>query len=257
MNSRIIPFENLQNMRDMGGIAAWDGRIVRSGMLFRSGRPADGTLSDLEKLSGMGIGRIIDLRTEQEASEKPDPPVPGAEMFLIQVSSDPVTGQAVGDRGGLRVRERMELMYRDIILGEASSRAMARVIRCMEENDTGACLFHCTAGKDRTGIIGALIYEMLGASREDIISDYMLTGECLSAFADRLYARIGARRPPDVPEDVYREDFYDSMLVREEYILAMYDAIGERYSSVADYLRYALGFDDGFVMRFRQKFLES
>ncbi len=256
IHERIVPFESLQNMRDLGGLSGEGGRRIRPGRIYRSGRPSDGSGNDIIKLSSLGITLVIDLRTEEEASKAPDPVMEGTVNMLITVSSDPVTGQSVMDRSSMRVSEKMKLMYRDMILGEASSSAIARVIRCVASEKMGASLLHCTAGKDRTGIICALICEMLGVKWDDIISDYMLTRECLRDFADMMFMRVSSRMEEE-PSESFLEDFYDSMLVREEYIISMYDAISEKSGCTDAYIRDVLGFDELFINDFRKSFLEG
>ena len=235
---KIIRLEKMQNLRDLGGEMGFSGRRLREGKIYRSGRPGDGTEGDLRVLESLGTNLIIDLRSAKESSSFPDPPVAGAEVKLITVSTDPVTGQAVHDREKASVRGRMCDMYRDIILGETSSVALGEVLRTILDNSDGVTLMHCTAGKDRTGIVSALVYELLGVSRERIIADYMLTNECLRDFADALYARMSSRMEPEKLTDEFRESFHDSMFVREEYILSMYDAIVEGFGGTEAYLEY-------------------
>ena len=233
---KIIRLEKMQNLRDLGGERGYEGRRLREGKLFRAGRPGDGSEGDLKVLESLGTNLIIDLRSAEESTSKPDPPVPGATVKLITVSTDPVTGQAVHDRETVSVRERMSAMYRDIILGRASSEALGEVLRSILDNSEGVTLFHCTAGKDRTGIVSALVYELLGVPRERIIDDYMSTNECLRDFADALYARLISRMGREEITDEFTENFCDSMFVREEYILSMYDAIEEGFGGIEAYL---------------------
>ena len=254
---RIIPLETMQNLRDIGGEKGYSGKTVRTSKIFRSGRPSDGTEADLVTLEDLGTNLVIDLRSADESASAPDPPIGKASVLLIPVSADPVTGRAVHDVSELSVRERMKAMYREIILGKDSSKALGDVFSALLDNSGGVSLLHCTAGKDRTGIVTALIYELLGVGRERIILDYMLTNECLTAFADRLFLRISSRMDDEKRTPEFRQSFYDSMFVREEYILSMYDAIAQSCGTPEEYLREVLGLGESFIRDFRRAFLEG
>ena len=250
---RIISLEKMQNLRDLGGETGHGGRKVISSKLYRAGRPADASERDLFALGALGIDLLIDLRTPDETVSAPDPAIDGVRNILLPVSRNPVKGEDIYSSDSLPVREKMKLMYRDIILGDVSSKAIADVLEAVLGNASGITLFHCTAGKDRTGIVCALIYELLGVSREDIIKDYMLTNICLKDFADELYDRISEGMSVSVRPYDYRENFYDSMLVRKEYIMAMYDAIEEVYGTPERYLE-SIG--PGLRPEFRKAFLD-
>ncbi|MCQ2288807.1 MAG: tyrosine-protein phosphatase [Muribaculaceae bacterium] len=181
------------NFRDLGGIALQDGNAVPHGLYMRSGKLS---ILSPEQCAAMchehNIGCIIDLRTATEAEEFPDPIPDGVRYVQIPILSDATVGitHETGSDPVTVIRrlkdepERlralmpdMEELYQHMVEDEYSSQQVKKVLEVIAQNarqGTGT-LFHCTAGKDRTGIIAMNLLRSLGASDKDIVKDYMRT----------------------------------------------------------------------------------
>jgi len=167
------------NFRDLGGMAADSGRVLRKKRLLRSAEPCSLCGSDIVLLNKRyDVRTIIDFRTTAEAEGNPVDPIPGAvyhniDLFpdftvedgpqLMLVSQDTIGG----------VRRFMEDMYLNLTQSEPSLHGYRLFIDLALAQREGAILFHCFAGKDRTGVAAAIILDLLGVSYEDILRDYM------------------------------------------------------------------------------------
>ena len=158
---------------------------IVTGKLFRSGQLSDLSLSDQEKLKELGP-IIIDLRTDAERSERPDVQIDGIEYVHISVLDD-LTAGISREAGSLeelfkkfildpeQARQYMSEMYRGFVSDNSVSK-YAEFVRIIIQSESPV-LWHCTAGKDRAGIGAVIVEEILGVSKEDIISDYLSTNE--------------------------------------------------------------------------------
>ncbi len=189
-------FRRELNVRELGGYRTKDGRRVRMGHFYRSSAP--GLFNDAELLAaaGLGLKYIFDFRSEVEASRLPDPEIKGCaniQMSAIKEMPGSRSGADVSPEGIDRlfrkmIQERpleavhiMDSVYAGLMHDNAVFHRMFEVIR---ENRT-PILFHCSAGKDRTGTAAILILMMLGVSEEDAMRDYLLTNEYRRSLVER------------------------------------------------------------------------
>lgn len=180
MTSQRIPLEGAYNFRDLGGLTASDGRKVRPGLVFRSDRLTGLTSDDRAQLSSLGIRRVFDLRSDLELAEH------GAGEFsaeedrhrhvpLVSISlsiSDPRIDWSKVDLGARYIE--MMIEGRDVI----------RSIFEHLAGEHGATLFHCTGGKDRTGVVAAVLLRTLGVPDETIVADYAVSEKYLAQFVE-------------------------------------------------------------------------
>jgi len=153
------------NCRDLGGHAAMDGRVTAFGKFWRSDAPRGGAARDADILRACGITTVLDLRTEEEASARPSA---FAALIGIAYAHFPI---AEGSDAPASL-EAVPASYLRIAL----SPNMPRVFRCLADAPGGA-LFHCTAGKDRTGVVSAVLLSLCGVPDAEIIADYVLSRE--------------------------------------------------------------------------------
>lgn len=158
------------NTRDLGGYRTKHGTLAWR-KTFRSGNMGHVDPSGIATLKQLGVTRVIDLRSQKERDAEPDPfrPDDGIELIAISLFDDlNPHQQPQGDQ------------LLDLYLGalETQGPVFADVLRKIGESQE-AVLFHCTAGKDRTGLIAALALSLSGASADDIIQDYAMTAGCL------------------------------------------------------------------------------
>lgn len=159
MFSDVLPIEGTYNFRDLGGLRAGD-RHTRAGLLFRSDSLARLEAAGQSQLQDLGVTRVIDLRDDMERKVMPDALPDGIELVAHPIFP---SASAHVDRM-LDIYSLTELIY-----GEHSD-TLAAGIKMLTEG--GPTVFHCTAGKDRTGAIAALTLLALGVDRDDVLTNY-------------------------------------------------------------------------------------
>ena len=173
---RTIVLEGSSNVRDLGGYRTRDGGTVKFGRVFRSARLSELTDEDGAKLRAAGIGRVVDLRGAGEQEAAPTR-LPG--VVIHDLSIDPSLGPAMKDLAAQGEAARADIMA--LMANAYASYAMiwhhryASMFDLLLEAEAPALLFHCTAGKDRTGFGAALILSALGVERDVIEADYLAT----------------------------------------------------------------------------------
>lgn len=167
----------LSNFRDFGGVARADGRRVLAGRLFRSAAPGALSASDADVLAGHAITTVIDLRGAAEQRIAPTLNGPAA---IVSAPVEPKASgkirelMASGTVGAPHMRQVMIETYQSFVRDEAPAfgAAFAAIL-----NADGPILIHCTAGKDRTGFVAAVLLSALGAPRDWIVADYLETNQ--------------------------------------------------------------------------------
>ncbi|MCD7744960.1 MAG: tyrosine-protein phosphatase [Lachnospiraceae bacterium] len=164
--SEPLQLDGAKNVRDLGGYPTKSG-MTANGAFLRADGLQNLSDNDLEKLAEYGVCRVIDLRSEREKEYMPDR-VGNMAYFhvgmLDQMNSKGFKGQGP---------ESMYALYQSLL--DYSAEQIGTVMHLLAEVKEGAALFHCTAGKDRTGIITMLLLELAGVPKESIIADYSVT----------------------------------------------------------------------------------
>ncbi len=232
---RRTPLEGASNFRDLGGYQAADGRAVKWRHLYRSNSLAALTDTDLEQVAALGIRLICDLRREEESVEAPSrlPDVNAPAILQLPIGPQRKDSKLYeylwsGEATEAQLRDVMKGIYRDFAIKFAPQYAefMGRVARA----DQLPLLFHCAAGKDRTGLAAAIILEALDVPRETILEDYALTNQYTKRNLIEKY-----------PELKSPELFHTMMAANPDYLLASYEAVDEAFGSFDRYLTDALG----------------
>ncbi len=225
--SRSLQLAGASNFRDLGGYVGHDGRSIRWRRLFRSDHLAGLTTEDLAVLRALGVRRVCDFRgvveRESAACALADATVHSLpiEPTVVQKLTDLLdAGQRPGE---MQVVALMQDTYRNFV--RHNTHRFAALFAHLLEGDQ-PIVFHCTAGKDRTGFAAALILLALGVSRDEVLRDYLLTNEHLRP------AGHSKAVPPEIAEVLYRVQapFLDSAL----------EAVDELHGSVGRYLAQAL-----------------
>lgn len=178
-------FDDLINCRELGGMPGSDGRVFKTGILLRSGSPSIASPKAVKLLKEYGVKTVVDLRSEAEVlrygnpfREDEDTKFYNIPLFLgdPDAKEDPtmkfLETHTLGDFYVLMVKQ----------LGPE----IARVMRVFITDTDGYTLFHCAHGKDRTGVIAALLYMLIGASPENIILNYKVSYDYARHFLDPL-----------------------------------------------------------------------
>ncbi len=228
--ARVLPLEGGRNFRDLGGYDTADGHTVRWGKIYRSGVMDSLTPADYAYLDSLGIKVVCDLRTAQERASEPTnwqaSPVRSLQ-FPDPASADPGVLAALFSDPGVTaesVRAAVIEFYDDILVEQAPA-----YTAMFDELATGGAplAFHCSAGKDRTGIGAALILAALGVPEETIIADYALSEQLVDfrtefgldseapADADDGYAFL-RKLPPELVAPLLRSDpaYIESVLAK-------------------------------------------
>ena len=178
---RLVPLEGTQNFRDLGGYPTEDGRQVCWGRLYRADALSALTEGDLAQLEERGLRLVVDFRGDEEVDLDPGPfrnhPRIDYRNVPIGENASPAEWRARFESGELGDLDEGWLARTYVGMLDARPEAFAAVLRAFCEADTLPAVFHCTAGKDRTGIMSMLTLRLLGVSREHVVADYALTAE--------------------------------------------------------------------------------
>jgi protein-tyrosine phosphatase len=254
------------NARDFGGVITADGRRVRDGLLFRAGALGRLTDADVAALAERKLACVVDLRDATEIDAAPPDRLPGHPAPSVRHIPvfDPehpvfkyVSAVLMGhDMAAVPPPEdgspgAMIAIYRWMVTDAGARAGFGAAIRLLAEMDGAPLLFHCSAGKDRTGWLSAVVLGLLGADRDTIMADYLVTNDysraANEAILDAMRARGGSNHP-DVVLPVFQ--------ARREYLLAACDEMDRRYGGVAGYTRDGLGVPDEVVGALRGRLLD-
>ncbi|HSP39213.1 MAG TPA: tyrosine-protein phosphatase [Frankiaceae bacterium] len=207
---RWLPLHGAYNARDLGGLPLHSGGSTVPGRLFRSDTLQELTEDDVALLRSYPVGVVVDLRTPLEAHREGRGLLGGEPVDYVNlpfvpdsviIPDDPRHEVVVADR---YLKDRVE-HYLDYL--RLAGRRVLAALEVLAEPREGAVLFHCAAGKDRTGVLAALTLEVAGVDRDAIVHDYELTNERLHRIGERLarlatyggyVAKVGEIRPQDL-----------------------------------------------------------
>jgi protein-tyrosine phosphatase len=220
---RMIALEGAVNFRDLGGYAAADGRHTRWRTLFRADGLGDLTETDFSTMRALGIRTVIDLRSAEELErgryDIDAHPVTFHHFPIIEKLPD---ADEFDRQPGLLGTQYLE-MVRD------AGPSFVAVLSILAEPDALPAVFHCTAGKDRTGVLSAILLSLLGVDEPTVVADYALSGAAMT----RLRAKIIVKYP-DSRETI-------------ENISGVFSAEPAQMEALLDHLRATYGSIDAYV----------
>ncbi|TCZ66817.1 tyrosine-protein phosphatase [Roseicella aquatilis] len=241
-----VPLEGASNLRDLGGWPVADGRRVRRGLIYRSATLANLTPEDQGRVAALNIRTVCDLRGVRESELRPSRLPPSAERVHLPI--EPTVGASLRD---LLLRE--EATGEDVVslLRRAYLDYLGRfigvyrqVFALLLEPGRQALLFHCSAGKDRTGVGAALVLTALGATRETVLADYRAT--------DRLW-----RRDHSLPEGTPKPLAEALLSTHAELLEETLDRAIAAHGGVPGLLEQGLGLDAARLRALRDAHLED
>ncbi|MCZ7436467.1 tyrosine-protein phosphatase [Micromonospora sp. WMMC241] len=253
------------NARDLGGMPTVDGRRVRVGRLVRTAALGRLTDDDLPVLGKLGPACVVDLRAAQEQEVAPpdrlvgEPrvvhlPVYDAVHPVFTYVSAVLQGHDLDAYAEL-AREgmpgAMTAIYRWFVTGEPARVGFGEAVRLAADGANLPLLFHCSAGKDRTGWLSVVLLTALGVAEPAIRADYLRHNELTESLREVLLAAM-TRRRPDLDPTVARP----LLEVRPEYLDAAYDEVRRVHGSFEAYLRDGLGVTDDVRAGLREHLLE-
>lgn len=232
------------NFRDLGGLELPDGRVIRSGKIFRACRLKPKTEEDRAFLQSLHLDSVVDLRVPREIKEKPDELPDGVEYVNASVfGSTKFQVLAPTNFTKFRLLFCTDSQFAEILQGIKDSYAYMPYARDAYKllfdrlNDGKTVAFHCTAGKDRTGVAAMMIELALGRTREQAKQQYMLSNE-KRAGSNSKVMKIMRRLP--LRDELYEVVEYSSR-VHEELFDTAYDAIFSKYPTIEAFLAAEYG----------------
>lgn len=253
-----------KNFRDLGNLAAADGRKIKKGKLYRSGHLCKISERTAQLLyDKKGLRTVIDLRSPSELAEQRDVVAQGVRYIHLPPLNDEqnpsinrhnrrqVLFSIMAKEGG--AKKHLSDIYRLMITQKESLDAFAEMLRLLADEQNNAVLWHCTQGKDRTGIAAAIILLALGVDREDIMRDYMKTNRSKIVINSLIFIGVSL-----VTFSIHAAHSLDLLLSARKYFLqAAFDEIDSVYGGTDAFLRDGLGLSDESILRLRDIYLET
>ena len=222
---RKVPLEGPANFRDVGGYDTADGQQrVRTGLVYRSDSLSRVTAGDAEVLAGIGVRTAIDLRTLDEVDRTPP-----ALLDQLKAAYQHVP---IIDEGGAAAERPKDFVFPELHVAYAGmlDRFGGNIARALDlvAKSPKAVVFYCEAGKDRTGLVAALLLSVLGVNDADVAADYALTTGALPVIVDRVRDKRTFDPEHHVPDHALTSE--------EATMLTTLETLRERYGSVEVYL---------------------
>lgn len=244
------------NFRDLGGMVGKDGKKIAEKRLLRSGELHQISQEDKEiLLREYHLKAIVDFRGEIEVAQSPDdilPEVRYENLDILVNSQDKTTDIKDLIKNRSIIDRYMDDIYRIMVENEGARQGYRHFIDILLAEKEGAVLFHCFAGKDRTGIGAAIILEILGVSKNDILTDYLVTNELRKEDNERL---INALIVNGLPED-QADNLRVALSVKQEYLDVAYEAVEKQYGSFIEYIKQGIGVTEEEIKILQNSYLE-
>jgi protein-tyrosine phosphatase len=224
--TRHLPWEGCYNVRDLGGYRTRDGKVTRWGAFIRTDNLGRLTEAGRTSLVNSGVRSIIDLRRPDELAEHPNPFAEAGEHDIRYTNVSLVDPAKSAPENFTTLAND----YKRIL--DSFAPAMAEIMHAIASAPDGAVLFHCMAGKDRTGMVAAILLDLVGVPRETIAEDYALTAEYLRPLNEDWLEHGPGEREQRAKELV-------TFTPRAEVMLEVLVHLDERYGGVESYLLQA------------------
>lgn len=232
----LVRLASADNFRDVAGpgrgYPTTDGGRVRTRVFFRSNE-LQLTDEDAASLAALDITAVHDLRSAEEIAHHPDVAVPGASWHHVDVLGIPLEQMsALPDRAAAVAM--MERVYRGFVEDAGTRAALGTLLARLAE--PGVHLFHCSAGKDRTGWTAALLLHLAGVDRTTIVEDYLLTNEYAAASRAATLELVATHLGPE------KVEVYEPVLGADaDFLQTAYAAVETKYGDLDRYLALGLG----------------
>ncbi len=269
---QLLPVKGIVNARDLGGYAIGADAHVRKGMLIRSAHLAYATKVDLAYLEDLKLAKVVDFRTEHEKQGVEDKPINGAEYISLPLdASGSEAAKASDDERHIFARhKRFDMkkvimmaafndrakiiarnLYPTILTFPACMRQMAAFLRLVVDAGDVPILFHCTQGKDRTGIASALLLAALGADKDTIVHDFDVTNQIYARDVRKFTRRVRLFGGRDEEVAVVKSFIGAN---KENFIKAL-DSIEQQYGSLKAYLLGPMSLTEQDLQTLRSRYL--
>jgi len=247
VRDRLVDFQGAHNFRDLGGYPSELGGTTRWGVLYRAAALSEMTADDLAELESLGIRTVFDLRRDDEREMAPDP-VPTVHVCLM---SHVFANAQMPERDTLVDHDHGVQFMRQLYSGllAHAGHEMGRLIGMIADGAVPA-VFHCTAGKDRTGIVAALILRAVGVARETVLDDFELTNRYVTRETHAaMYQRM-------IDHGMSPEAAAGMFAAARESMAAALDELDDVYGGAEAYLTGPAGLDAAAIARLRDLLLD-
>lgn len=235
--------EKIINMREFGGLINQQGQAIRKGKLFRSGNPSVASTADIEQLKKLNLSEIIDFRSlaEKRATE---PHFAAQFKWIAQpIFTGDLSELLSSSLDRAKAVSHMRDIYKKFVIG--FQQQFHYLLKQAEQGKT--LLYHCTAGKDRTGFASYLLLSALGVADELIMKDYLLSNQSMDELRHQLDDFIA---DGSVDDDALKA----ILEVNISYLESAIVIINQQYGGVESYLKHTLGID---IKALRSHYLEG
>lgn len=258
IHPNVLPLASVRNPRDLGGYLGHNGRPLLKHRLLRTGRINQLNVADQLFLQKIGLSTIIDLRTSRERRKTPDPALPGVEHYNVSIS-----GREVGQVSPAIIKihqqyqtdqyagfKNMCLNYQDFIQQPHSWRAFRQFFEIITDRP-GAILYHCSEGKDRTGICTVFLLHILGVEPAVIRADYLYSNFLLEDYRQRLDQKVRTKHGSLELLATTRS----LASVANEYLDTALIAIDKEYGTIDQFLQKRVGMTPQWQAKLQDQFL--
>lgn len=242
--------ENSPNFRSLSGIQNKDGKKIKEDIIFRSGNFSKLTDSDITKFDALNITTIVDFRNDDEIKKDPDFIPTGQVIETKRATIGSINAKEMGNFMKIMMSPTFSENQVDSLMVVAN-KGFAESIKDFKpffeeiSKKNTVVLFHCTAGKDRTGVASSLLLHILDVSDEEIMKDYLRSNEAIAKTDLSKYKAYG------IPE----ERMAKLMGVKREYLESAWDSIIKKYGSIDKMLLTEFGIDKKMKKQIKKKYL--
>jgi protein-tyrosine phosphatase len=247
---RAVTLQGTSNFRDLGGYPAAGGKHVKWGHIYRSADISKLTDSDLQALQNRHVALVCDLRGPQEYAQAPDRLPAGVRRLELPAGSEKIDPRLLSGGKSINRDSLMRAVYTTISFFPAKYKPMFDELLALPGDE--ALLFHCTAGKDRTGIGAALVLSALGVDRRTILRDYAATDTYWQAGREQSLQRMAQAGLSAEAVAAVRP----LLAANPAYLAGTFAAIDKQYGSVDKYLATEMGLTPRKLAALRTKYLQ-
>ncbi|WP_412989721.1 tyrosine-protein phosphatase [Pediococcus siamensis] len=262
VRSRVLQLQKGGNFRELGGYQTTDGKTVKWHKIIRSGTLGSLTDHDVDFLDNYGLKYDVDFRSPAERTQEPDRiPSETKYLFMPVFSTDETQNSKQTDRLQRKMetdpttgRQQMHHVYQDIITNPHSQKAYRQFFDVLLENDANdsTLLFHCTAGKDRTGMGAVYFLSALGVNEDTVKADYLLTNKVTKPKLENLVKTLKLKQA----SSAFIQSMRDLQSVQISFFNTAMDQIQKTSGTMDAYLHDYLKLSTTDIHDLRQIYLE-
>lgn len=232
----------MENFREI------DYKSIKKGSFYRGKALVNLSEEDIDLLvNKCHIRTVVDLRAPEEIEKAKDQKLKGVKNISVPLFNSNKTEMKSVNVMGMDLPD-MAAIYRELVY-EDKKEAWSQIFDLLLENKGDGIMFHCTSGKDRTGVTTAIILSLLGIDKETIYEDYLLTNQ--NMYNDNGFMQFVKTLPKEVGKA-----FLDHFSAKKEYLDAVFDEIDSRYGSLDNFYEQCCGLDKDKIVVLKNKYLE-